>query len=135
MKFRYKKYGQGILRPVIPIEIAYKNKTVPYEVLIDSGADFCIFDAQIGEILGINIKSGQKQEVWGITGVGKPFYFHPVTINVGGWPYPIKAGFLPDIANLGYGIVGQKGFFDLFVVKFDLLKEEVELKPRLNSKI
>lgn len=29
-----------------------------------------------------------------------------------------------------YGIVGQKGFFDLFIVRFDLLKEEVELKPR-----
>jgi len=45
MKFRYKKYGPSILRPIIPIEIVYKDKSVPYEVLIDSGADFCIFDA------------------------------------------------------------------------------------------
>ena len=29
-----------------------------------------------------------------------------------------------------YGIVGQKGFFDIFVVKFDLLKEEIELRAR-----
>jgi len=27
-------------------------------------------------------------------------------------------------------VVGQRGFFDIFVVKFDLLKEEVELKER-----
>ncbi|HLB95960.1 MAG TPA: hypothetical protein VJK26_03605 [Patescibacteria group bacterium] len=48
MKFKYKNYGSGFLRPVIPIEIIYKKFPVPYEVLIDSGADFCIFDAQIG---------------------------------------------------------------------------------------
>ena len=130
MKFKYKNYGLGFLRPVIPIEIIYKDLSVPYEVLIDSGADFCIFDAQIGEILGIDIKSGEKQEVWGITGVGEPYYVHPVTIKVGGWSFKIKAGFLPGIAKLGYGIVGQRGFFDLFIVKFDLLKEEIELKQK-----
>lgn len=76
MKFRYKKYGPNILRPVIPIEIIYRNKSVPYEVLIDSGADFCIFDAQIGEILGVPIEEGEKFEVAGITGEKEPIYFH-----------------------------------------------------------
>lgn len=81
MKFRYKKYAQGTLRPVIPIEIIFEDRAVPYEVLVDSGADFCIFDAQIGEILGIDIISGEKQEVWGITGVGEYYYVHPVTLK------------------------------------------------------
>ncbi len=130
MKFRYKKYTPEILRPVIPIEIIYKNRAVPYEVLVDSGADSCIFDAQIGEILCIDITSGKKQEVWGITGVGEYYYVHPVIIKIGGWTYKMQAGFLPGIAQLGYGIVGQKGFFDIFIVKFDLLKEEVELRER-----
>lgn len=128
MKFKYKNYGSGVIRPVIPIEIIYNKISVPYEVLIDSGADICIFDAQIGEILGIDIISGQKEEVWGITGFGEFYYLHPVIIKVGGWSYKIKAGFLPNIAKLGYGIVGQKGFFDLFEIKFSHLKEEIELK-------
>ena len=34
------------------------------------------------------------------------------------------------IAPHGYGILGQKGFFDIFVVKFDLLKEGIELQER-----
>lgn len=42
MKFRYKKYGPGVLRPVIPIEVIKNGLEVPYEVLIDSGADLCI---------------------------------------------------------------------------------------------
>ncbi len=130
MKFRYKKYSAQVLRPVIPIEIIHQGRVVTYEVLVDSGADVCIFDAQIGEILGIDIAKGDRQEVGGITGIVEPYYIHPVTINVGGWSYEIKAGFLPGIARLGYGVVGQRGFFDVFVVKFDLVKEEIELKDR-----
>lgn len=130
MKFKYKKYGPGILRPVIPIEILYKSRSVPYEVLVDSGADFCIFDAEIGELVGIDVVSGEPQTVGGITGALETYYVHPVTLKVGGWPYSVKVGFLRNIARLGYGVVGQKGFFDTFVVKFDLLKEEIELKER-----
>ncbi len=133
MKFRYKKYAPGILRPVMPVRLIYQDCAVPYEVLVDSGADFCIFDAQIGEILGIDIKSGKKREVGGITGVTEDYYVHPVTIEVGGHSYNIEAGFLPRIARLGYGVVGQRGFFDIFIVKFDLLKEEIELKSRFQG--
>jgi hypothetical protein len=130
MKFSYKKYGPGILRPVIPIEIGYKNLSVPYEVLIDSGADFCIFDAQIADILGIDVETGEKNEVAGITGVNAPIYFHDIVIKVGGCPFKIRAAFLREIGKFGYGVVGQKGFFDIFIVKFDLIKEEIELKER-----
>ena len=56
MKFPYKSYGHGILRPVIPIMVSFKDRSVKYEVLVDSGADSCIFSAGITEILGINLK-------------------------------------------------------------------------------
>lgn len=130
MKFKYKKYGAKVLRPVIPIEVIYKNIPVPYEVLVDSGSDTCIFDAQIAEILRIDLKKGKEEKVAGITGVIESYYLHLVTIKVGGWPFDIEAGFLPHVASLGYGVVGQRGFFDNFIVKFDLLKEEIELKER-----
>src|SRR5712691_6862109 len=109
MKFTYKKYGPGILRPVIPIEITHKERSIKYEALVDSGADLCIFDSQIGELLGINIENGQTREVAGITGTKEKYYIHPVTIKIGGWPYKINVGFLPNIAQLGYGVVGQQG--------------------------
>lgn len=119
------------MRPVIPIQIEYQGRSLGYEVLVDSGADFCIFDAQIGDLLDIDIMSGAERRVCGITGIYESYYTHEVIIKAGGWPYKIEAGFLPNIARLGYGVVGQKGFFDIFVVKFDLLKEEIELKERV----
>lgn len=130
MRFKYKKYSPSILRPVIPIEVTYENTTVPYEVLVDSGADTCIFDAQIAEILRIDLRKGKEQKVAGITGMAESYYIHPVVITIGSWKYKVKVGFLPNIGKFGYGVVGQKGFFDIFVVKFDLLKEEIELKQR-----
>ncbi|MBU1031878.1 retropepsin-like domain-containing protein [Patescibacteria group bacterium] len=130
MKFRYKKYGPGVLRPVIPIEVIKNDLEVPYEVLIDSGADLCIFDAHIAEILGIDVVKGERREVSGLTGFPEFYYLHDISIKVGGLKYKVKVGFMSMRGN-AYGIVGQNGFFDKFVVKFDLQKEDVELKERI----
>lgn len=140
MKFNYYKFplsqpsslfGNALLKPIIPIKISFNNRSLRYVTLIDSGADFCIFDAEIGEYLGIDIRSGIKARFGGIQERGSAeSYLHQVTINVGGWDYKINVGFTYDIAKYGFGILGQKGFFDIFITKFDFLKEEIELKER-----
>lgn len=131
MKFRYKNYGHGVFRPVIPIEVIDQDKTVDYEVLIDSGADSNIFSAGIADILGIDLTTGNRGEIAGITAESKPIYFHHIDIKVGGHLYKnIRAGFLKEMGQYAYGVVGQKGFFDIFVVKFDLTRKEIELKSR-----
>lgn len=132
MKFKYVKYGQ-ILRPVIPIKVKNKNQEIGYYVLIDSGADICLFNAEIGEIIGLDIKKGKIKEVFGIGGKASFYYLHKIKIEVGGWEYEINAGFMPSISgNLGmpYGVVGQSGFFEYFKVIFDRTKEEIELKVK-----
>ncbi len=130
MKFKYKKYSPIILRPVIPITLEYKGVAVDYEVLVDSGADGNILDAEIADLLGIDLETGDKAQVSGITGISEPYYIHKINLIVGGHKFQdIRIGFLKKIGQYGYGVVGQKGFFDLFKVKFELLKEEIEIKP------
>ena len=131
MKFRYKKYGPGVLRPVIPIVVVHKENKLNYEVLVDSGSDVNIFDANLAETLGLTLTSGEKSKVAGITGVEEPMYINPINLIVGGHLFKdVKVGFLKQIGEYGYGVAGQKGFFDIFKVTFDLKKEEIELKPR-----
>ena len=140
MRFRYQKIRtkeseafperKFILRPIIPIILERKNKKVGYKVLIDSGADYNIFHAVIGEILGLNVKSGKKEIFGGISGGEMTAYFYLVNVEIGDWKYELYCGFSYDIPPYGYGVLGQKGFFDNFIVKFDLLKEEIELKLR-----
>jgi hypothetical protein len=140
MKFRYFKFplptrsaffGTAILKPVIPIGISYKDKKLRYDVLIDSGADFCILDGEVGDALGIEVRSGQKEIFGGIQERGgAEAFLHDVVLTVGGWDYKTTVGFSYDIARHGFGILGQKGFFDMFSIKFDLAKEDIELKER-----
>lgn len=140
MKFGYFKFplttpseffGSYILKPIIPVLLTIGTKKVGYAALIDSGADFCIFDAEIGEQLGLDVRNGRKEVFGGIQERGgAEAYFHEVTLAVGGYEYRITAGFSYDIAKNGFGILGQKGFFDLFTVKFDYQKEIVELKEK-----
>ena len=131
MKLKYKKYG-SISRPVIEITLRNLDNSIRYEVLVDSGADICLFNQSVGEAIGIDIKSGKLREVFGVGGKVSLYYMHQVIIEVGKLKYKIDAGFMPDVAGrvMPYGLVGQKGFFENFIVKFDLLKEEINLKKR-----
>lgn len=140
MKFRYFKFplekksnlfGTALLKPIIPVEIVYSGIRLRYAALIDSGADFCIFDGEVGEQLGINVRSGSREVFGGIQERGgAEAFLHEVVLNVGGWDYKTTVGFSYDIAKHGFGILGQKGFFDMFSIKFDLAKEDIELKER-----
>ncbi len=140
MRFKYYKlslprrsdfFGSEILKPIIPVAIFIGDKRLDYAALIDSGADFCIFHGEIGEYLGLDIPSGIPETFGGVqdAAVAKAF-IHEVTVNVGGWNYKINIGFSYDVAKYGYGILGQRGFFDIFVVKFALAKEEIASKER-----
>lgn len=130
MKFKYKRYGAKTLRPVIPIKVINADKALRYEVLVDSGADLCIFDEEVGKAIGVDIKKGKQQQVFGVGGKSSVYFLHDVTIEIGGWEYEIEAGFMPAVAGrvMPYGIVGQRGFFEFFSVKFDLKRENIELK-------
>ena len=141
MKFAYQKYPaipnpafperKRVLRPVIPIGLLGKNGEIyHYEALIDSGADHNIFHAEIGELIGLDVRTGKPIEFWGVTGEKMKAYFHNIKIEVGGHQHKIYCGFVYDFKNLAYGILGQDDFFKLYAVEFDLSKERVELKPR-----
>jgi len=133
MQFPYKKFkladGTELLKPIIPIGLLFNGKSVKYEALIDSGADFNIFNAEIGELLGINIRSGKKIKFSGIAGEPFEVFLHNLTLEIGGWQYKIVAGFSYEISPYGFGILGQKGFFNLFGVKFIFSKGIVEITP------
>jgi hypothetical protein len=83
---------------------------------VDTGTDYCLFDALIGATIGIKIDSGAEGDVWGIIpGSGSRVYYHNVKLVVGADMVEIKAGFSWDITS---NLLGQTGFFDNFAVSF-----------------
>lgn len=140
MKFKYFEFplpkpspvlGNSILRPIIPIKISVNGQTAKYDALIDSGADFCIFHAELAEYLGIDVQSGLREVFSGVEdSIGAEAYFHKLILTVGDKSIKILIGFSYDIADHGYGLLGQKGLFDKFLVKFNFLEKEIELTPK-----
>jgi len=128
-------YGNAVLKPIVPV-IAKKDETfVIYDALVDSGADFSIFHAEVGEALGLDVPSGDKRYFAGVEKsngkVGAEAFLHKITISVQGFGvHEIKTliAFSYDINDNGYGILGQKGFFEHFPVKFDYKKATFEIK-------
>ena len=132
LSFNYKKLPNGLLRPLIRIEVS-SAKTVdgiPCEVLVDSGADFCILKAEIGEILGLDIKSGQESPYRGINGTESVGYAHTVWLSVKDIWFSAKVVFSYEIPKGGHQVVGQVGFFDHFKVNFDYQKASIVLRPK-----
>lgn len=129
MKYKYKKLSTGSVRPIIPITIKSHSDEVDYFALIDSGADLCIFPGEIGEFLGLDVTSGRKEMISGVVeGEKREYFLHKVELKVGGWPYEAEVGFMPELSRLGYGLLGQRGFFDQFKsVKFEKPKDTIEL--------
>ena len=142
LKFDYRKFNstpseafprrRSASRPVLPIQLINGQNKVRYFAIIDSGADFCVFHASIGEIIGLTVESGKLQQFSGVSGQQQQLtaYFHDIQIEVGGHEFDCFAGFSKEIEGLPYGFLGQVGFFSLFDIRFDYDKERVELKTR-----
>lgn len=88
-----------------------------FQSVVDSGADYCVFPANFGDRLGIDIKSGKSVQMSGFGGEGQCFY-HEVNVLViidnRTWRFKCFAGFSEQMNELGVGLLGRHGFFELF---------------------
>lgn len=151
MKFPFQKFNAcpspafpnrySNCRPIIPIHLLSidQSKRIQYYVLLDSGADYNLFHADIAELIGIgDFKNGKEQIMFGIEGEGIKSYFHDIIIEIGGWKYKAYSGFTDfagkkKLDQMPYGILGQVGFFDYFKTAFDYEKSEIEIKEKDHS--
>ncbi len=127
ISLNYKKVD-GFLRPIIPIEVQKKNNSIKIEVLVDSGADWCIFWGEVGDALGINVRQGQEITFGGVSGALQKGYVHKVGLAIGGVTLNADVIFSYEIAPVGLAIVGQLGFFERFDVKFSYKDRSVVLR-------
>ena len=128
-KFKYAKIGQ-YYRPLMDILVKNKNTTLKYIVHIDSVADYCIFHSNIAKLLGLDLTNVKPVLFGGIKNDGKICQGYPAEIQIGvnNKFYKTVVLFSPDISPDGYPLVGQRGFFEHFVVQFDYANKHGYLK-------
>ena len=107
--------------PIVNVRLSHGHSppTKSIECWIDSGADVCIFHADLCHSLGIRrVEDGVKDDLRGVIGGPKaPMYFHKVKIIVFSDFFETMAGFSRDLSVTG--LLGRRGFFENFVVKID----------------
>ena len=124
-----------VSRPQVPtfLECGGKRLEIFFPSVIDSGADYCMFPAQFGEMIGIPIREGKEQATRGIGHDTAYFHFVKVFAVVGKTRYYFNcyAGFMYSLDAIGMGLLGRHGFFELFeAVTFKQNLQIVELVPK-----
>lgn len=119
---------QNLLRPIIPISLSINNLRLRFEALVDSGADISILPTGIANRLRINSKSSKKISFSSATGDIVEGFINDIFLDIGEGNVKTKVVFASLPGNIG--ILGQYGFFNKFIVKFDLNKEEIEIKGK-----
>jgi len=127
MKYPFVTINSQIIRPVIPVTLQVGDKTLPYTGLIDSGADYCIFDKELAKILKIKFNPLDKIEFRGISGksIG---HWATIQLHFGEVFYNQKVVFA-DLKKAGVGILGQIGFLDHFQVSLDYQHKIITITP------
>ncbi len=136
MKYRYRELDlfspfskkQKLQRPIIPISLNVGSISIRYEALIDSGADFSILPTGLAEILEINLDNCKRIYFTSATEDVTSGFISQINVDLDGKTFKTKIVFADLPQNVG--ILGQYGFFDKFVVKFDLVEKEIELKSK-----
>lgn len=83
---------------------------------------------EIAQKLSIDLKNSKRIHFSGIEDFSTQGYVDNILLGVGNENLKTNVVFA-DLPSAS-GILGQNGFFDLFIVKFDLTKEEIEIKTR-----
>lgn len=121
----------GVVRkPWIRATLGYHKThkvTNPIVALIDSGADVCFCDWNIGLWLGIDLK---KKQSFTFTAANQTTFEtkkENITLYICGKSYLCPYYFSDKLPHQTPIILGQIGFFDHFKVTFDVQRERIEI--------
>ena len=97
--------------------------------LIDSGADYSLFNIEFANKLGIDLSVAEHQITTGVEGGHKDLLILDIEMQVEALgKIKIPVGFInsPSVS----GLLGQIGFFDLNRIKFERDHNVFEIIPR-----
>ncbi len=119
-------------KPFIDLELFGPKGSISVSMaLVDSGADYCLFNIEYAKQIGINLDDCLKMDFTGISGLDKKMTAYIAEVG-------IKIKYLEDKINILVGFVesdsvnallGQEGFFDNYRVKFEKDHNIFEINP------
>ena len=132
VKYPYTIPGDNVYKPWLPVRLGYRktHKIMPASViaLIDSGADVCFCEKNLGLWLGAKLTKGETKTFITANRGSFEAIKDTLTLYVCGTHYDCPFYFTNSLPRETPIILGQRGFFDHFVISFDLKNKEIEIK-------
>src|SRR5271157_933523 len=114
--------GHVAKRPALQLELVNGISRLGCFGIVDSGADHCIFPLSFAVQLGLDPLAMKGCQATGLGGVSDTLY-SPITVELarGLVRLDVYAGFSSsiDAEGVGFGLLGQCGFFDRVNIVFN----------------
>jgi hypothetical protein len=117
--------GRQVHRPIVRLDLVNGPNRLPCYAIVDSGADHCIFPLSFGIALGFDPLTTIPVTAAGIGNSAVATFNWTVTLDFGGvFVTRVFAGFSDGVNAIGFGLLGQLGFFDQVNVAMNYRKKE-----------
>jgi hypothetical protein len=97
--------------PIIPIYLHFQNNSYHTYGLVDSGANRCLFNTNVGTNLGIDVTSVKASHGQSASG-HFDIYYHRLIIQIQNLRFRCWVGFSDEYENAAFGLLGHEGIFD-----------------------
>jgi hypothetical protein len=138
MKIKYRKVDDHTrpeghtFVPLLRVFVRHGSDMRPTLMLVDSGAADCVFPASFGEVLGIDIPSGEPHNFHGFDLTETRGFLHNVHLQVMGFNnwIEVRAAFIESEAM---PVLGQSGFFENYQIIFERFKRQFEVNTKVDA--
>ena len=116
LTFPYLRKGAQYF-PVVDVTLTGPRHTLAIKALVDSGASFSVFRAEVLDYLGVPLTQGKRLSLEGIGGRIWG-YLHRLSAGVGATRFPLSVVFSREL-TVSFNLLGRENFFQEFRVTFD----------------
>jgi hypothetical protein len=112
--------GATAHRPLIFANLTASNgMSAESAVLLDSGADNCLFPLRLARLLKLEVQAMPREFTGGVGSESNVTYYDHLKIDLGkGIVFSAYVGFTEGMDAMAIGLLGQDGFFDQYNVEF-----------------
>jgi hypothetical protein len=118
--------GLIVRRPLLVVKLVAATG-ISHDCLVcpDTGSDHCVFPLSFARIMGLDPATLKSNRAIGVGNDANVMHYELITIKMDfGLGFEAYVGFTDGLDEIGYGLLGQVGFFDKYTVLFDYSASE-----------
>lgn len=111
--------------PVIIVDVLTKEGFLPFEFILDTGADCTVLPKHMAELTGIDLSFCKQDRTYGLKNEPLNVYIGNITIRISRYKFPIRCLFTEDDSTSL--LLGRMDIFSRFNITFDNKNKKIKL--------